>query len=394
VTDAVPRSILHVDMDAFYASVEQRDRPALRGRPVIVGADPRGRGVVSAASYEARRFGVHSAMPIGRAARLCPEAVFLPVDMEKYSRVSGQIMAVLAEYSPLLEPISVDEAFLDLTGSERLLGPALEVARGIKERLRAELGLTASAGLAPNKFLAKLASDLGKPDGLVQVRPGEEEAFLQDLPVERLWGVGGVTARALRGMGIQTIGQLARVPPALLAERFGRTGALLGELARGRDDRPVEPFAPPKSMGAEETFDRDTQDEGLLRRTLRAQAERVARELRAEGYAGRTVTLKVRFSDFRTVTRRLTGEPTGDGLEIYRRAAGLLERVPSDRPIRLVGVSVSGLVRAEAGQLSLFGAAAARRDRVARAADRLARRFGERALIPASLLDSRGPRAD
>ncbi len=374
-------------MDAFYASVEQRDRPELHGRPVIVGAHPGGRGVVSAASYEARRFGVHSAMPIGRAARLCPDAVFLPVDMDKYARVSGEIMAILSEYSPLLEPISVDEAFLDVSGTERLLGPPLEVARAIKGRLRTEVRLTASAGVAPNKFLAKLASDLGKPDGLVEVEPGEEEAFLRDLPVERLWGVGRVTARDLRAMGIETIGQLCRVPESLLVRRFGKWGALLHELAHGRDDRPVEPFAPPKSMGAEETFAQDTRDPEALRRTLLAQAERVARDLRSEGYAGRTVTLKLRFADFRTITRSLTGEATQDGLEIFRRAFGLLERVARVQPVRLIGVSVSGLIQGGPGQLSLFSAASARRDRVARAADRLARRFGDRALIPASLLD-------
>ncbi len=374
-------------MDAFYASIEQRDRPDLRGRAIIVGADPKGRGVVAAASYEARRFGVHSAMPISRAARLCPEAAFLPVDMDKYARVSGEIMAILSEYSPLLEPISVDEAFLDVTGTERLLGPPLDVARAIKARLRQDVGLTASAGVAPNKFLAKLASDLGKPDGLVEVKRGEEAAFLRDLPIERLWGVGRVTARALRVMGIETIGQLARIPPTVLVKRLGKWGALLSELAQGRDDRPVEPFAPPKSMGAEETFARDTRDAEGLRRTLLAQAERVARELRTEGYTGRTVTLKLRFADFHTLTRSLTGEATQDSLEIFRRAFGLLERVPLGQPVRLIGLSVSGLGRGGPAQLSLFSGASSRRERVARAADRLARRFGDRALFPASLLD-------
>ncbi len=374
-------------MDAFYASVEQRDRPDLRGLPVIVGADPRGRGVVSAASYEARRFGVHSAMPIGRAARLCPDAVFLPVDMDKYARVSGEIMAILSEYSPLLEPISVDEAFLDVTGTERLLGPALDVARTIKARLRGEVGLTASAGVAPNKFLAKLASDLRKPDGLVEVKPGEEADFLGNLSIERLWGVGRVTAHELRAMGIEMIGQLARVPVGVLVKRFGKWGTLLHELAHGRDDRPVEPFAAPQSIGTEETFAEDTRDLEELRRTLRAQTERVARELRAEGYTGRTVTLKLRFGDFQTITRSLTGEATQDGLEIFRRVFALLERVTRVKAVRLIGLSVSGLLQGGSAQLSLFSAVAARRERVARAADRLARRFGDRALIPASLLE-------
>ncbi|HET7875144.1 MAG TPA: DNA polymerase IV, partial [Methylomirabilota bacterium] len=216
------RTIIHVDMDAFYASVEQRDRPELRGRPVIVGADPRGRGVVSAASYEARRFGVHSAMPIGRAARLCPSAAFLPVDMDKYARVSREIMSILAGYTPVVEPCSIDEAFLDVTASRDLLGPGPAIARSIKERIRTETGLTASVGVASNKFVAKVASDLDKPDGLVVVEPGSEAAFLAPLPVSRLWGVGRVTAGQLEAMGIRTIGQLAAVPEAHLRARFGR----------------------------------------------------------------------------------------------------------------------------------------------------------------------------
>ncbi len=373
-------------MDAFYASVEERDRPELRGRPVIVGADPRGRGVVSAASYEARRFGVDSAMPIGKAARLCPHAAFLPVDMEKYARVSGQIMAILSEYSPLVEPISVDEAFLDVMGTDRLLGPPLEVARAIKAHLRREVKLTASAGVAPNKFLAKLASDLEKPDGLVEVKPGEEMAFLKDLPIERLWGVGRITAEAIRRMGIETIGQLAGLPVQVLERRFGKSGRQLHALARGRDDRPVEPFTPPKSMGAEETFSSDHRDLERLEVTLRAQAERVARELRLAGCLGKTVTLKVRFSDFRTVTRRLSGEPTQEGLEIFRRARSLLEGVRLVDPVRLIGVSVSGLVSSDADQLHLFPDPAVRRARLAQAVDALVERFGDRTLIAARLL--------
>ncbi|MBI3625768.1 MAG: DNA polymerase IV [Candidatus Rokubacteria bacterium] len=373
-------------MDAFYASVEQRDHPELGGRPVIVGADPKGRGVVAAASYEARRFGVQSAMPIGKAARLCPRATFLPVDMDNYARVSGQIMSILSEYSPLLEPVSVDEAFLDVTGADRLLGPPLEVAKAIKARLRREVELTASAGVAPNKFLAKLASDLEKPDGLVEVRPGGEAAFLRDLPIERLWGVGRVTAAAIRSMGIETIGQLARVPATVLERRFGKIGAHLHELARGRDERPVEPFAPPRSVGAEETFSSDHRDLERLALTLRAQAERVAGELRALGYLGKTVALKLRFSDFRTVTRRLTGEPTQEGLEIYRRARRVLEQTPLADPVRLIGLSVSSLSSGGSAQLPLFPDPAVRRARLAQAVDALGRRFGDRTVIAASLL--------
>jgi DNA polymerase-4 len=380
------RSILHVDMDAFYASVEQRDRPELRGRPVIVGADPSGRGVVSAASYEARRFGVHSAMPIGQAARRCPEGVFLPVDMGKYARVSREVMAILAAFTPLLEPVSIDEAFMDVTGTEGLHGDGPTVARAIKSRISAALGLTASVGVAPSKFVAKVASDLRKPDGLVVVAPGTEAAFLAPLPVSRLWGVGRVTAAGLEAMGLTTIGQLAVVPAEYLEARFGPSGRSLRELAHGRDERPVEPFAPPKSMGAEETFGRDHRDTDLLAATLREQAERVARELRAEGFAGRCVTLKLRFADFSTLTRRHTDDPTQDGLAIYRRATALLERIPLRQPVRLIGLSVSSLGPAASGQLSLLEPGAQRRERLARAMDRVTARFGEDSIRPASVV--------
>jgi DNA polymerase-4 len=374
-------------MDAFYASIEQRDRPELRGRPVIVGADPRGRGVVSAASYEARPFGVHSALPIGKAARLCPDAVFLPVDMAKYAAESGRIMAILAEFSPLVEPVSIDEAFLDLTGTERLFGPPLAAARAIKARIRAAVGLVASLGVAANKFVAKVASDLGKPDGLVEVPPGGEAEFLAPLPIRRLWGVGAATERELATLGIATIGQLARLPGPVLARRFGTGGAHLRELARGHDDRPVVPFAPPKSMGAEETFERDHRDVERLRRVLREQAERVARELRESDYAASRVTLKLRFADFRTLTRSHTDEPTQDGLEIFRRVEALRARVPLAQPVRLIGLSVSGLGPPARGQLPLLDAAAVRRERLARAVDRLTARFGAKSVRPASLLE-------
>ncbi|PWU20879.1 MAG: DNA polymerase IV [Candidatus Rokuibacteriota bacterium] len=380
-------------MDAFYASVEQRDRPELRGLPVVVGADPCGRGVVSAASYEARRFGIHSAMPIGRAARLCPGAVFLPVDMPKYTRVSREIMAILSGFTPLLEPLSIDEAFLDVTQSRALFGDGTEQARRIKSLIRSGTGLTASVGVASNKFVAKVASDLRKPDGLVVVTPGEEAAFLAPLPVSRLWGVGRVTAAELEAMGIRRIGQLAAIPVGHLGARFGKNGALLSELARGSDERPVEPFAAPKSMGAEETFGRDHSDVEHLRATLRAQAERVARELRAEGYAGRTVTLKLRFADFSTITRSHTGDPTQDGLRIFREATSLLARVHLRQPVRLIGLSVSELAPAGVGQLSLLAADAARREHLSHALDRLVERFGEKSIRPASVLHrSKGPR--
>jgi DNA polymerase-4 len=377
-------------MDAFYASVEQRDRPELRGRPVVVGADPRGRGVVSAASYEARRFGIHSAMPIGRAYRLCPTAVFLPVDMETYARESERIMAILADFTPLVEPLSLDEAFLDVTGSEALHGSGLDIARRIKARIRDEVGLTASAGVAPNKFVAKIASDLEKPDGLVVVDAGQEAAFLRDLPLRRLWGVGPAAERELAALGARTIGDLVRLGRTRLEARLGAaSGAHLCELAQGIDDRPVVPWHDPKSIGAEETFERDTKDVGLLRATLLAQADRVASELRAGGFRGRTVTLKLRFADFQTLTRRGTGEaPTADAGEIFRRAWGAFSKVPRTQAVRLIGLSVSGLARADdPHQLGLFDRPD-RADRLGRVTDEVRSRFGPSALVRGSLLGS------
>ncbi|MCI0548180.1 MAG: DNA polymerase IV [Candidatus Rokubacteria bacterium] len=380
------RTVLHVDMDAFYASVEQRDRPELRGQPVIVGAAPGHRGVVAAASYEARGFGVHSAMPISRAVRLCPDGVYLPVDMAKYARVSREIMAILAAFTPVLEPVSVDEAFLDVTASRRLLGDGADIARAIKARLQREVGLTASVGVAASKFVAKVASDLEKPDGLVLVPLGREADFLAPLPVTRLWGVGRVTATHLEARGIRTIGQLAHIPIRDLVAAFGSAGPALLDLAHGRDDRPVEPGAPPRSMGAEETFGRDVHEVARLEAALREQAERVARELRAEGYAARTVTLKLRFADFTTITRRHATEPTQDGLRLYQESRALLARVRLVQPVRLIGLSAGALGPAAHGQLSLLDPAAVRRERLARVLDDLARQFGGGAVGPAALL--------
>ena len=295
------RAITHVDMDAFGGDRAARPPRASARSPVIV-AWRGARSVVCAASYEARTFGVRSAMPIGRAARLCPEGAFLPVDMEKYQRVSVQIMGILADFSPLVEPVSVDEAFVDLTGTESLFGSPVDAVRQIKRRIHAETRLTASAGLAANKFVAKVASDLEKPDGLVVVAAGDEARFLGALPIERLWGVGKVMAKELRELGFATIGQLQKAPRAVLAKRFGKHGDGLYDLAYGRDDRAVEPFGVPKSIGAEETFGADCTDHEKLRTTLRAHAERVAAELRDGGYAAGRITVKLRIAPFETHT--------------------------------------------------------------------------------------------
>jgi DNA polymerase-4 len=298
----------------------------------------------------------------------------------------NRIMEVLAEFTPLMEAVSIDEAFLDVSASRALMGDGPTIAARIKARIREAVALAASVGVASNKFVAKVASDLEKPDGLVVVAPGAEAAFLGPLPIARLWGVGRVTAAELESIGVRTIGQLAVIPEAHLQARFGTSGAGLRGLALGYDDRPVEPFAPPKSMGAEETFERDHRDVERLCATLRGQAERVARELRAEGYAGRTVQLKLRFADFSTLTRRHTAEPTQDGLRIYQEARALLERIQLEQPVRLIGLSVSELGRAGEGQLSLLGPDAARRERLSLALDRLTGRSWRHGLDVALML--------
>ena len=374
-------------MDAFYASVEQRDRPELRGQPVIVGAHPRGRGVVSTASYEARKYGVYSAMPISEAYRRCPQGVYLPVDGAKYSRVSAEIMELLGEFSPRVEPLSLDEAFLDVTGTDRLLGPPLDVAWRIKTRIRDATRLTASVGLAPNKFLAKMASDLKKPDGFVFVEPGREAEFLAPLPIRRMWGVGKVAETDLKRMGIETIGQLARTPRELLAKRFGAVGEELWALAHGVDERPVTPWRSPKSIGAEETFARDHLDMDLLDQTLLGQAERVGRECREAGVRCRTVTLKLRFSDFRTLSRSQTLQvPTDQARQIFQEARWLLRQVWTGQAVRLIGVSVSNLVSDVAPlQLRLFDSTE-KEERVSRAMDLVQAKFGREAIVRATLL--------
>jgi DNA polymerase-4 len=391
IADAM-RTILHVDLDAFFAAVEQRDRPELRGRPVVVGGGgPGDRGVVSAASYEARRFGIHSAMPLRRAGRLCPDAVFLPVDGAKYQAVSREVMAILRRYTPLVEPISIDEAFLDVTGSAALFGDGPTIAAAIKAAVREEVGLTVSVGVASTKLVAKIASDLRKPDGLVVVAPGEEEAFLAPLPIGRLWGVGEHTAVALREYGVRTIGDLAALPPDLLVRRFGKHGAALVERARGIDaDRVVGGGEPAKSIGHEHTFDIDTSDRETIERTLLGMAEGVAGRLRASGLRASTVTVKIRDSAFRTTTRQRTlPEPTDLTEPIWRAAVELARPEIRGIKVRLVGVTASHF--GEPSQLGLFATEDPRRRRVVEAADAIRRRFGERAVTRARLIGSRLP---
>ncbi|GIK36018.1 MAG: DNA polymerase IV [Gammaproteobacteria bacterium] len=341
------RRIIHLDMDAFYASVEQRDDPALRGRPVAVGGAPGSRGVVAAASYEARAFGVRSAMPTARALRQCPDLVVVRPDFPRYREASQRVMAIMRQATPLVEPLSLDEAYLDVT--ENLWGEplAMVVARRLKERIREELALTASAGVAPNKFLAKIASGWRKPDGLTVIAPARVEAFLQKLPVEALWGVGPVTARKLRAIGIERLVDVRAVDPAALAGAVGSLAGWLRQLAQGEDPRPVRPDRPRKSVSAETTFASDLDAPAAQAEAIRRLAEQVAASLAKRRLRARTVTIKVRYGDFTTVTRSHTeAAATADAGVIGSRALALLARTEAiSRPVRLLGVGTHGLVQ-------------------------------------------------
>ena len=380
------RAILHVDMDAFYASVEQRDDEGLRGRPVAVGGASR-RGVVCAASYEARRFGVRSAMPMARALRLCPDLVVVPPDFSKYSAVSDEVFAVFHEFTPEVEGLSLDEAFLDVTRSQKLLGDAVEQAREIKSRIRQRTRLTASVGVAEVKFAAKIASDLCKPDGLLVVPRGQVRDFLAPLPASRLWGVGPRTDEQLQRLGLRRIGDVARADRSYLEAQLGSLGPWLHDLARGIDDREVEADAAAKSIGAEETFDDDLEGEDLLP-FLHEQSLRVAARLRRAGLKARSVHLKVKFADFRIATRQETlPVATDDGAEIYATVQRLLART-EPRPLRLTGVH-AGDFAGGAPQLGLFDGSRRKRARLNQSLDAIAEKFGSGAVFPADLLAGR-----
>ena len=376
-----PRTILHVDLDAFYAAVEVREDPALAGRPIVVGADPRGgrgRGVVAASSYEARAFGIHSAMPISQAYRRCPDAIYLRPRMRLYAAVSARFMAILERYTDLLEPLSIDEAFLDVTASRALFGDGAAIARRIKDEVRAEEGITASIGVAPSKFLAKIASDLRKPDGLVVVPADGVTAFLAELPVQRLWGAGPKSMHGFRQLGATTIGAVARLPRERLLETFGESlGAHFHALARGEDPRAVVPDRRRKSVGHETTFLEDVRDRATVRRTLLDLVEEVARRLRRAGLRGQVVHLKLRSADFTTVTRQETLAAPADTTDaIWPAAERLLAKADDGgQAIRLIGVSLS-LFDGER-QMPLFEPPNVERARrVARAVDTLVERFG------------------
>jgi len=380
------RTILHIDMDCFFAAIEQRDNPNLRNRPVIVCGDPQRRSVVSTASYEARRFGVTSGNSVFLARLRCPDAVFVEGNPDKYLFASTRMVKILKDYTPQVELFSVDEAFLDITGSTRLFGSSENVAWSIKRRIREELDLGCSIGIAPNKLLAKIASGLHKPDGLTVVLPGEEQSFLDNLPVEKLWGVGEKTQRVLAKLGVRTVFDLRLVPREVLVQYFGVVGDCLYLMARGIDQSPVIPYyqpQEPKSMGHEFTFARDVANVDCALATLLSLSDKVARRLRQDGWLAASVTLKLRFADFKTITRSSTlRTPTNWDRAIFAQAKSLLLSAwDRRRPLRLIGVTAGRLIRSTDLQLELFDLERAERyRRVVEAVDRIRDRFGERAI--------------
>jgi DNA polymerase-4 len=381
----VDRAIIHLDMDAFYASVEQRDQPELAGRPVIVGGHPR-RGVVLAASYEVRPFGVRSAMPMAEAVRLAPKAIVVPPRFEAYAAASEEVFAILESVTPLVEPLSLDEAFLDVTGSRALFGEAAAIATALRARIASQVRLPASAGIACVKFVAKIASDLAKPNGQREVTPAQTRGFLATLPVGRLWGVGRKTEAALAQLGLRTMADVAARDPAWLERRISG-GRDLWELSQGIDPREVVPDRGQKSLGAEDTFDEDIDGAAALRPHVHAQALRVGRRLRRAGLKARVVQLKLKLSDFTLLTRQSTlDEPSDDGQALYRAALALLDRTPLTNGVRLTGVSGQELV-APAPQLALFTPQASRADRLNAALDRIADKYGGDAVVPADIAD-------
>ena len=389
-----------MDLDAFFASVEELLNPELAGLCVVVGGRPETRGVVSAASYAARKYGVHSAMPMAQAVRMCPHAVIVPPRHKVYSQYSRQVMDLLHEYTPLVEQISIDEAFLDVTGCQLHWGEPLEMAAGLQRRIKEELQLSASIGIAGNKLVAKIASDYRKPYGLTLVPHGQEAAFLAPLAIERLWGVGKVTAQHFKSRGIQTIGDLARLSIEELEERFDKHGRSLWHRSRGLDDRPVETYEEIKSISHEETFGSDVADIGTLQAELLRLSERVGTRLRKQHWQARTVSIKLRYGDFTTMTRQITlDEPTDIDSEIYALALELWKRTwIRGRPVRLLGVGTQNLVRGSR-QLALFDVDPqdAKREKLKRLAgtvDTIRARYGSRSLQRASVMQSRKEAAE
>jgi DNA polymerase-4 len=385
------KHIIHLDMDAFYPSVEMLDNPALKGKPVIVGGSKE-RGVVSSASYEARKFGIHSAQPIAKAKRLCPDGIFLPVRMSRYQEVSKKVFEIFHRFTPLVEPISIDEAFLDVTGSIRLFGQPENIAKKIKQVILTETGLTISAGVAPSKFVAKIASDMDKPDGLTVVHPDGVRDFLDPLPVKKMWGVGKVMQLLLSRLNIHTFRDLRQMPIRVLEKKFGKQGAKIHLLAMGIDERDVIPEHDVKSIGHEQTFLQDIISLDVAQKELLALGNKVARRMRHNGLKGKTITLKVKYYDFVQITRSTTlPKSTDDGLEIYSVACRLLKKTRvSKKPIRLLGISLSRLSFLGIGtQLSLFDQdpSSQKRQRLNTVLDSLYEKFGDKSVVPGTLLN-------
>ena len=390
VTQLKSRAIIHLDMDAFYPAVEVLDNPGLKGKPVIVGGS-RKRGVVSSASYEARTFGVHSAQPMATAMRLCPAGIVLPVRMSRYKEVSKQVFQIFFQFTPLVEPLSIDEAFLDVTGSIRLFGEPVDIAKKIKQMVVKETGLTVSAGVAPSKFVAKIASDIDKPDGLTVVPPDQVSEFLNPLSIKKMWGVGKVTQDALSRLNVSTFKDLSQIPVEVLEREFGKHGLKMHQLSLGIDERDVVPEHDAKSIGHEQTFSEDIVDLGLAKKELLRLANRVARRLRREQVTGRTITLKVKYRDFVQITRSISlSKSTDDGPEIYSSVCRLLEKTEvGKRPVRLLGISLSQLnVLGSETQLGLFNhdGTSQKRRGLHTAIDSLYEKFGEKSIRPGTLL--------
>ena len=372
------RRIMHIDLDAFFVSVEQAQNPELQGKLVVVGGSPNRRGVVASASYQARAFGLHAGMPLTTACRLCPQATFIEGSFAKYRDASQRFMAILADFSPSLEPVSLDEAYLDATGFESIYGSIWQMAVAIKQRVKDELGLRASVGIASGKVVAKVASELSKPDGLLEVAAGEERSFLAPLPVAKLPGIGRKSERILNGLGIHTVGQLAIMPLSALKSHFGASGELLHRYSSGIDNREIELPGAAKSISRETTFGKDTKDRSLLKATLRYLGERVGAELRRQGKQARGITLKLRYADFTTITRcRALSQGTDTDQSIFDAGLKLLNRTLSGerQPVRLIGIGVSNLVE-PSKQLDMLDASAQRLEQLNKAIDRIRNKYG------------------
>lgn len=383
--------ILHVDMDAFFASIEQRDNPLYRDKPLIVGSDPKegkGRGVVSACSYEARKFGIHSAMPISQAYHRCPNAVFLRPRMEKYQEVSHSIRDIFYRFTPLVEPISIDEAFLDITGSLRLFGSPKQIALSLKEEIRNKENLSASVGIAANKFLAKMASAHCKPDGLLIIEEKEAKNFLHPLPISKLWGVGIKTEQKLTSLGIETIGQLALLKEQYLESLFGKAGSHLWRLSQGIDDREVEPIHGIKSISHDVTFEEDSDDVETIYKLLLSLSQNVSRRARQNNMRGYTVTLKLRYSDFHTINRSQSKvEPLDTADEIFYIVKDIIGKINlAGKKIRLIGISLSNLVSTECEQISMFKNSKEKRQKLSQAEDKIINKFGHDSITRALLI--------